>query len=110
MEEQIRAAYSARCRCSLSPVAQRVNFGAHPQASLAAIVLNTISDIKKVSRSQALAGLSDGRIQVDFLCDCTYGAANYFLAAVKKALNGYSGDGIHRCLSAGSRDSARANE
>tara|TARA_R110002012_G_scaffold211426_1_gene382194 strand:+ start:2542 stop:2925 length:384 start_codon:yes stop_codon:yes gene_type:complete len=103
MEEQIRALLRSNVAVA-SHVAQRVNFGAHPQGQpLPAIVLNTVSDLEGVTLSGP-SGLSAGRIQVDCYA-LQYGAAKLLSRAVKKALNGYSGDGIQGVFHAGSRDS-----
>lgn len=103
MEKQIRAVLRGNVAVA-SHVAQRVNFGAHPQGQpLPAIVLNTVSDLEGITLSGP-SGLSAGRIQVDCYAD-QYGAAKLLSRAVKAALHGYSGDGVQGVFHAGSRDS-----
>ena len=103
MEEQLRALLLNDGGVS-SHVANRVNFGTHPQGQpFPAVVLTTISDIEGYTL-QGPNGVSEARVQVDCYAE-SYGAAKLLSRAVRSLLSGYQNGAFQGVFLAGSRDS-----
>lgn len=76
-----------------SLVADRINFGEHPQGeAFPAIVLNTISDIED-HHMNGSGGLFSGRVQLDCY-GVSYGAAKIVSRAARAVLHHYRGGGF----------------